>query len=148
MEDVTTENTKSKSTNIKATTSSIDRENLDANHSNEDDQLKSTSDARKDNHEDNADVNNLIDRIDNCNVTSKNCITENTVGEKNCDTDNTKDSPDTSTGESFARKKITSFTFNVKKYENLSQDADYELPRLKILGRVDTEFKFTSTFSA
>lgn len=34
--------------------------------------------------------------------------------------------------------------FDRQKYENLSSDQDYELPKLKVLGRVDTEFKFTN----
>lgn len=37
-----------------------------------------------------------------------------------------------------------SFTFD--KYENLSKDTDYALPYLKVLGRVDTEFRFTSRY--
>ena len=37
-------------------------------------------------------------------------------------------------------------SFNRNKYKNLSGDKDYELPNLKVLGRVDTEFKFASTF--
>lgn len=43
-------------------------------------------------------------------------------------------------------KKDASPTFDHDKYENLSQDTGYDLPRLKILGRVDIEFNFTSTF--
>lgn len=35
-------------------------------------------------------------------------------------------------------------TFSRQKYENLSSDQNYELPKLKVLGRIDTEFKFTS----
>lgn len=35
-------------------------------------------------------------------------------------------------------------SFDKKKYENLSQDLDYSLPKLKVLGKVDTEFRFTS----
>ena len=35
-------------------------------------------------------------------------------------------------------------TFDKQKCENLSQDNDYDLPKLKILGRVDIEFRFTS----
>ncbi|XP_032669040.1 general transcription factor 3C polypeptide 5 isoform X2 [Odontomachus brunneus] len=42
------------------------------------------------------------------------------------------------------RKKDASPTFDHDKYENLSQDAGYDLPRLKILGRVDIEFNFTN----
>ncbi|XP_076762413.1 general transcription factor IIIC subunit l(2)37Cd [Xylocopa sonorina] len=41
------------------------------------------------------------------------------------------------------RKNITP-TFERDKYEDLSEDKDYELPKLKILGRVDTEFRFTN----
>lgn len=29
-------------------------------------------------------------------------------------------------------------------YEDLSHDSEYQLPKLKILGRIDTEFEFTS----
>lgn len=43
-------------------------------------------------------------------------------------------------------KKDTLPIFDRDKYENLSGDTDYELPRLKVLGRIDVEFKFTSTF--
>ncbi|OXU20449.1 hypothetical protein TSAR_014419 [Trichomalopsis sarcophagae] len=35
-------------------------------------------------------------------------------------------------------------TFDRNKYENLADDKDYELPKLKVLGRVDTEFRFTN----
>lgn len=34
--------------------------------------------------------------------------------------------------------------YNPKKYQDLSRDAHYELPELKVLGRVETEFKFSS----
>ena len=37
-------------------------------------------------------------------------------------------------------------TFDRDKYENLSEDVEYELPKLKVLGRVETEFRFTSKF--
>lgn len=42
------------------------------------------------------------------------------------------------------RKKNILPTFDNKRYENFSQETDYDLPRLKILGRVETEFKFTN----
>ncbi|KAL6422616.1 hypothetical protein ACFW04_010683 [Cataglyphis niger] len=42
------------------------------------------------------------------------------------------------------RKKNVLCTFDNNKYENLSEKIDYELPCLKILGRVETEFKFTN----
>ncbi|XP_014214781.1 general transcription factor 3C polypeptide 5 [Copidosoma floridanum] len=35
-------------------------------------------------------------------------------------------------------------SFDREKYENLSKDVDYRLPKLKVLGKVDTEFRFTS----
>ncbi|XP_043497307.1 general transcription factor 3C polypeptide 5 [Polistes fuscatus] len=35
-------------------------------------------------------------------------------------------------------------TFDRNKYEDLSQDEQYELPKLKILGRIDTEFQFNN----
>lgn len=38
-------------------------------------------------------------------------------------------------------------TFDRNKYENLSEDTEYQMPKLKILGRVDTEFRFTSKCS-
>lgn len=37
-------------------------------------------------------------------------------------------------------------TYDPKKYQDLSQDAHYELPELKVLGRIETEFKFSSEF--
>ncbi|CAK9799769.1 General transcription factor 3C polypeptide 5 [Anthophora quadrimaculata] len=41
-------------------------------------------------------------------------------------------------------KKTVRPTFDLNKYEDLSKDENYELPKLKVLGRVDTEFKFIS----
>ncbi|KAF7990553.1 hypothetical protein HCN44_000358 [Aphidius gifuensis] len=35
-------------------------------------------------------------------------------------------------------------TFDKNKYEDLSNDVHYELPKLKILGRIETEYKFTN----
>ncbi|KZC07299.1 General transcription factor 3C polypeptide 5, partial [Dufourea novaeangliae] len=35
-------------------------------------------------------------------------------------------------------------TYEPNKYEDLSKDEDYELPKLKVLGRVDTEFRFAN----
>lgn len=143
-----TENAKSKiidSTNKTTSTSCDGKESLNTTHSKEDEKPKNTE-TRKGNHEDNTDVNNLIDQIHNCNVSAKLCIADNTV-ETNCGTNDTKNVCNININESLSIKNTTSFTFNDTKYENLSQNADYELPRLKILGRVDTEFKFTSMFS-
>ncbi|OAD55297.1 General transcription factor 3C polypeptide 5 [Eufriesea mexicana] len=47
----------------------------------------------------------------------------------------------TDTNLSKSKKNILP-TFDHDKYEDLSEDKDYELPKLQILGRVDTEFRF------
>lgn len=66
-------------------------------------------------------VNKLTDEIIDCTVspkkTSKGCI-------------NTNKMP----------------TFDRNKYEDLSEDAKYQLPKLKVLGRVDSEFRYSSMF--
>ncbi|XP_034175976.1 general transcription factor IIIC subunit l(2)37Cd [Osmia lignaria lignaria] len=41
-------------------------------------------------------------------------------------------------------KENTMPTFDRNKYQNLSDDKDYELPELTVLGKVDTEFRFTN----
>lgn len=41
-------------------------------------------------------------------------------------------------------KENKSPTFDLDKYENLSNDNEYRLPKIKVLGQIDTEFKFTS----
>ncbi|XP_054016559.1 general transcription factor 3C polypeptide 5 [Hylaeus anthracinus] len=45
-------------------------------------------------------------------------------------------------GHFFKEKKNMTPTFEHTKYEDLSEDKDYELPKLKVLGRIDTEFRF------
>lgn len=42
------------------------------------------------------------------------------------------------------KKKDIPPTFDRNKFEDLSKDEEYELPKLKVLGRVDMEFKFTN----
>jgi len=50
------------------------------------------------------------------------------------------------TDKNLLKRKKNLFIFNNNKYENLSQRTDYEVPRLKILGRIETEFKFMSIY--
>ncbi|XP_046410885.1 general transcription factor 3C polypeptide 5 isoform X1 [Neodiprion fabricii] len=42
----------------------------------------------------------------------------------------------------FKSKKNCSLPFDKHKYKDLSRDDNYELPKLKVLGQVDTEFRF------
>ncbi|KYM75631.1 General transcription factor 3C polypeptide 5, partial [Atta colombica] len=63
------------------------------------------------------------------------------AAEKKCATDN-KNLYDMCTDKNLLKRKKNLFIFNNNKYENLSQRTDYEVPRLKILGRIETEFKF------
>ncbi|XP_011059580.1 PREDICTED: general transcription factor 3C polypeptide 5 isoform X1 [Acromyrmex echinatior] len=65
------------------------------------------------------------------------------AAEKKCATDN-KNLYDTCTDKNLLKRKKNLFIFNNNKYENLSQRTDYEVPRLKILGRIETEFKFAN----
>lgn len=53
---------------------------------------------------------------------------------------------DTNEVNSSKNKKDIPPTFDRNKYEDLSEDKDYTLPKLQILGRVDTEFRFTSMY--
>lgn len=89
-------------------------------------------------------VSNIAIREDGCkdNV-SGDAAVEDTV-EKNCTADNIKNVDAHEDKSSPKRKKNLSLSFDNDRYENLSQETDYELPRLKILGRTETEFKFTS----
>ncbi|XP_033225218.1 general transcription factor 3C polypeptide 5 [Belonocnema kinseyi] len=60
-------------------------------------------------------------------------------------TENTDNSEENDkTGESMNPTQNILPTFDKQKYENLSQDKDYDLPKLKVLGRVDIEFRFTN----
>lgn len=88
-------------------------------------------------------VNDLAKQIQNCNVSIKqnserfSKVSSSETGRSTNDTlDNEKN---------LAKgKKNIAPTFDRNKYEDLSQDEEYELPKLKILGRIDTEFQFTS----
>lgn len=124
-------------TNVKATTS-CDSENLSKN-----DRINATVNiSRETNPEDNVSVDNLVNREKDHNVDSTHCSNEG-AAEKKCAADN-ENLCDTSVDKSSSKKKKKGFTFDNDKYENLSQEMDYEVPRLKILGRIETEFQFTS----
>jgi len=122
-----TEAMKSKCTDtadLKATASStINNENLKTFHLLEDEQINSISNIviKEDSCKDNANIENTADNINKLDGTHEN--------------------------ENFPKEKRNVLpTFDNSRYENLSQETDYELPCLKILGRVETEFKFTSMF--
>ncbi|CAB0036871.1 unnamed protein product [Trichogramma brassicae] len=72
----------------------------------------------------NLSINKLTNYIANCSVESNNA-------EKNKNENDNNIPP----------------TFDRNKYENLASDVEYELPKLKVLGRVDTEFRFTNPTS-
>lgn len=69
-------------------------------------------------------VKELTDKITNCSVNNQDSSALNNQN----DAEESNKSP----------------TYDRDKYENLSEDTEYELPKLKVLGRVDTEFRFTS----
>ncbi|XP_070156549.1 general transcription factor 3C polypeptide 5 [Polyergus mexicanus] len=127
-----TEATQSKymdATNLEATASCIigSKENLKTSHLVEDEQINSAFNVtiKEDSCKDNVSIEDIVD---------KRCTADNI---KNVDsTHEDKSSP--------KRKKNVLSTFDNNRYENLSQKTDYELPCLKILGRVETEFKFTN----
>lgn len=127
-----TEATKSKcldTTDLKSTASFItNKENLKTFHLSEEEQINSISNTTKeDSCKDNANIENTI--------------------EKNCTTDNINNLDNTQENENSPKRKRNVLpTFDNSKYENMSKEVDYELPCLKILGRVETEFKFTSMF--
>jgi len=133
-------------TNLKVTPSYISKD-LDIFHS-KSEQINATFNiARKKNtHEGNICVDNLINQEKDCthNVDSIHCNNEE-AAEKKYATDN-KNLHDACIDNSPSRKKKNIFTFDNNKYKNLSQETYYKVPRLKILGKIETEFKFTSMF--
>ena len=92
---------------------------IDGNNSSQNDKDNSSTNETQD-----ACVNELAEKIINCSVGSQ----ASTI-ESNQNIDSEKNKPP---------------TFDRDKYEHLSEDAEYMLPKLKVLGRVDTEFRFTS----
>jgi len=134
-------------TNLKVTPPYISKEDLDIFHP-KNEQINATFNiARKKNiHEDNICVDNLINQEKDCtqNVNSKHRNNEE-AAEKKYATDN-KNLYDICIDKSPSRKKKNIFTFDNNKYKNLFQETDYKVPCLKILGKIETEFKFTSMF--
>jgi len=130
-------------TNLKASTSFISKEDPHTSHLKNEEIDATLNVAReKNNHEDNVNADNLVNQEKDCSVDSTHCSSEETV-KKNCPVDD-KNLNNTCVDKSPSRRKKNVITFDNNKYENLSQETDYEVPRLKILGKIDTEFKFTS----
>lgn len=152
MEDIVTKATTSKSTNdIRSQTAEFC---VTPNENNPDSMSHSSGDketnlsnviVRKKNHKDDA-TSNFGNRVQqDINLTQ--CSSSQVADEKcaNSDTENSYDTLIDTEQSSLRKEKNILLNFDSDKYINLSQDADYDLPCLKILGRVDTEFKFTST---
>lgn len=87
----------------------------------------------------------LIDRVQNC---SFNTLDDPVLGSSHrvYSENNEDQSLDTNEVNLSKNKKDIPPTFDRNKYEDLSEDNDYTLPKLQILGRVDTEFRFTSMY--
>ncbi|XP_066599011.1 general transcription factor 3C polypeptide 5 isoform X2 [Prorops nasuta] len=82
----------------------------------------------------------LVDGMQNCNTSSKVDLLDfsekketNSKLEPNCLPNCLRDD-----------KKNIRPIFDNKKYEDLSKSSNYELPKVKILGKVETEFRFTN----
>lgn len=130
-------------TNLKTVTFCVSKEDLNTSHS-KNEQINATFNiVRKEtNFEGTASVDDLINQKKNCDVNSPHCSSQETA-EKKCAVDNTG-SHDTCIDNNLSKKKKIVSTFDNNKYENLSQETDYQVPQLKILGRIETEFKFTN----
>ncbi|KAL0100181.1 hypothetical protein PUN28_019541 [Cardiocondyla obscurior] len=126
--------------NVEATTSCSSKQCTSHDKS---EQINQCSIAREKNSlEDSYEANNIVCQRENLNVDFTPCNREKAI-EKKCATDDTN-LCDISVDNSPLEKKKSTFTFNNNKYKNLSQDIDYKVPRLKILGKIETEFKFTN----
>lgn len=89
-------------------------------------------------------VIDLVEKIQNCNVSTN---TESSSKVSSSEIIKTIADTSVDTGKNLVKgKKNIAPTFDRNKYEDLSQDEQYELPKLKILGRIDTEFQFTSMY--
>nr|XP_033206714.1 general transcription factor 3C polypeptide 5 [Bombus vancouverensis nearcticus] len=88
----------------------------------------------------------LIDQVQSCSFNTPNNPvpgpSHRVYSENNADLPD--QSLDTNEVNISKNKKDIPPTFDRNKYEDLSEDKDYTLPKLQILGRVDTEFRFTS----
>lgn len=91
-------------------------------------------------------VIDLVEKIQNCNVSTKS-NTESSSKVSSSEFCKTISDTSVDIGKHLVKgKKNIAPTFDRNKYEDLSQDEQYELPKLKILGRIDTEFQFTSRY--
>ncbi|KAF7417727.1 hypothetical protein HZH68_000380 [Vespula germanica] len=89
-------------------------------------------------------VIDLVEKIQNCNVSTKS-NTESSSKVPSSEICKTISDTSVDIGKHLVKgKKNIAPTFDRNKYEDLSQDEQYELPKLKILGRIDTEFQFTN----
>ncbi|XP_076160281.1 general transcription factor IIIC subunit l(2)37Cd isoform X2 [Ptiloglossa arizonensis] len=89
-------------------------------------------------------MSELVDQVQGCSVSTKD-DTADSFQDKNLFSENIKDLQDVLVDNDInftKNKKNIMPTFDHTKYENLSEDKDYELPKLKVLGQVDSEFRF------
>lgn len=98
-------------------------------------QNEQQEDSKKDNI-----VTDLVKQIQNCNLSTMTDIESSSKESSNKISDTL---PDANKNFSEEKQNIKP-TFDRNKYEDLSQDEQYELPKLKILGRIDTEFQFNN----
>ncbi|XP_012153767.2 general transcription factor IIIC subunit l(2)37Cd isoform X2 [Megachile rotundata] len=89
-------------------------------------------------------VSELVNQVQSCSVKSSDdiCSSHNLFSEIE-----SKESPNVSidTGDTTSPKpKNIMPTFDRNKYQDLSDDKDYQLPELTVLGKVNTEFRFTN----
>ncbi|KAI4484588.1 hypothetical protein M0804_007154 [Polistes exclamans] len=98
-------------------------------------QNEQQEDSKKDNI-----VTDLVKQIQNCNLSTMTDIESSSKESSNKISDIL---PDANKNFSEEKQNIKP-TFDRNKYEDLSQDEQYELPKLKILGRIDTEFQFNN----
>ncbi|XP_076221221.1 general transcription factor IIIC subunit l(2)37Cd isoform X2 [Nomia melanderi] len=117
-------------TKVKRTEQNVDVTNVQSNevqHNINAIQLSDTEDTEK--HEKKSEeqvMSELADRVESCSVNALDDIAD----------------PEQS--DPMKTEKNIPPTFEGNKYEDLSKDEEYELPKLKVLGRVDMEFKFTN----
>ncbi|XP_012530118.2 general transcription factor 3C polypeptide 5 isoform X2 [Monomorium pharaonis] len=130
-------------TNLKASiTTGISNEDLNTSYS-KNEQINTAFNIveKENNHKGNISVGNLLNQKKDCDINSPHCNSEETA-EKESAIDNTNLHNICMDKNLLERKKTTSIFHN--KYEHLSQETDYQVPYLKILGRIETEFKFTN----
>ncbi|XP_076653346.1 general transcription factor IIIC subunit l(2)37Cd [Halictus rubicundus] len=123
--------------------------------------VKKVEEAEADQMKKNVDVNNVQSSKvqDNINTvqmsetesieSQKNKNEEQVISEladqvQGCSVNNSDDTTDLQQTDLGKTKKDIPPTFDRNKFEDLSKDEEYELPKLKVLGRVDMEFKFSN----